>query len=194
MLYFRRFGSLKKNNKVSFFKVWGLTLSLLRTLILHEQVYKYVLSVKQHVQIIHNTKVKISIVLVQFADIYFCTENISGERGGSKFLKLVFLMPVWIYKCFQQIKSQQFATFFYYTFSYTFKIWIFKYSVFFSYPFVCVCFPLEILKASIFFPFPLDPFILYQRIQILCMLLSFNFMKILKLAITGLLDNSSIFF
>lgn len=54
--------------------------SLLHTLILHEQVYKYVLSIKQHVQIIHNTKVKISIiVLVQFSDIYFCTENISGE-------------------------------------------------------------------------------------------------------------------
>lgn len=31
-------------------------ISLLRTLILHEQVYKYVLSVKQHVQIIHNIK------------------------------------------------------------------------------------------------------------------------------------------
>lgn len=61
------------------------------TLILHEQVYKYVLSVKQHVQIIHNTKVKISItVLVQCSDIYFCTENISGERERSKFLKLWF--------------------------------------------------------------------------------------------------------
>lgn len=55
-------------------------ISLLHTLILHEQVYKYILSVKQHVQITHNTKVKISIiVLVQFSDIYFCTENISGE-------------------------------------------------------------------------------------------------------------------
>lgn len=68
----------------------GLAISLLRTLFLHEQVYKYVLSVKQHVQIIHNTKVKTSIVLVQFADTYFCTENKSGEKMRSKFLKLWF--------------------------------------------------------------------------------------------------------
>lgn len=67
------------------------TVSLLRTLILHEQVYKYVLSVKQHVQIIHNTEAKISIiVLVQFSDIYFCTENTYLEREGSKFFNLWF--------------------------------------------------------------------------------------------------------
>lgn len=95
MLHFRGFGSIKKIIRCHYFKIWGLTLSLLRTLILHEQVYKYVLSVKQHVQIIHNTKVKISIVLVQFADIYFCTENMWRERvREEKFLKLVFLTPV----------------------------------------------------------------------------------------------------
>lgn len=80
MLHFRGFGSIKKIISCHFLKYGDLTISLLRTLILHEQVYKYVLSVKQHVQIIHNTKVKISIVLVQFADIYFCTENTYVER------------------------------------------------------------------------------------------------------------------
>lgn len=128
----------------------------MRTLILHEQVYKYVLSVKQHVQIIHNTKVKISIiVLVQFSDIYFCTENTYLEREkGVNFWNFGFLNA--------SVNLQMFSAnqvtitichFFYYKFSYTFKNRIFKYSVFLSYPFVCVCFHLEILKARSFFHF-----------------------------------------
>lgn len=102
------------------------------------------------------TKVKISIiVLVQFSDIYFCTENISGERErerGVNFWNFGFLNA--------SVNLQMFSAnqvtitvchFFYYKFSYTFKIWIFKYSVFLSYPFVCVCFHSEMFKTRCFF-------------------------------------------
>lgn len=141
----------------------------MRTLILHEQVYKYVLSVKQHVQIIHNTKVKISIiVLVQFSDIYFCTENISGEKErGVNFWNFGFLNASVNLQMFSanQVMITIRHFFFYYKFSYTFKIWIFKYSVFLSYPFVCVCFHLEILKARFFFHFLCISTFLIERVK-----------------------------
>lgn len=84
-----------------------------------------VLSVKQHVQIIHYTKVKISIVLVQFADILFLhRKHIFGERVRSKFLKFGFLNASVNLQMFSanQVTITIYHFFFYYKFSYTFKI------------------------------------------------------------------------
>lgn len=61
----------------------------MHTLILHEQVYKYVLSVKKHVQIIHNTKVKISITSAIFRYLFLHRKHIWRER--SKFWNFGFL-------------------------------------------------------------------------------------------------------
>lgn len=145
-------------------------------------------------------KLKISIiVLVQFSDIYFCTENISGERErerGVNFWNFGFINASVNLRMFSA--NQVIITvchFFYYKFSYTFKFWIFKYSIFFSVnPFVYVCFHLEVPKTRFFFPFLLNFYIPDGRIQMLCMLLNFIFMKILKPAITGLLAKSSFVF